>query len=75
MSRISQEMVLYLTFFLPLSFSLGHTFCTSGEVQQSVWEFCVRKRALGEMGDEERNLVPVVSQEMFSYFAVPETSF
>lgn len=38
----------------------------SGEVQEGDWVFCVRERFLGKVEDEERNLVPVVSQEIFS---------
>lgn len=53
--------------FLPLSSSFGHTCHTSGEVQEGGWAFYVRERFLGKMGDEERNLAPVDSQEIFSH--------
>lgn len=59
--------VLNPALFLSLSSSFGHTCRTSGEMQKSGWAFCVRERVLGKMGDEERNLIPVVSQKTFSY--------
>lgn len=47
-------------------FFFGPTCHISGEVQEGDWVFCVRERLLGKVGDEERNLVPAVSQEIFS---------
>lgn len=65
-SWISVLPSLYRIFSPPSPFSFGHTCHISREVQDGDGIFCARERLHGKVGDEERNLVPVVSQEIFS---------